>query len=367
MKQTFHNKGGGGIGGGLASEEWEQFYEYTGTGLKQFPLPEKRSNVLAEALDGLAAERRSHLPAQLANRFPMTPTELDSHRDTAADLRARMIALQEELDWECYRLYGVIDEDCRYGGRSPTDGLPPATPTDPAPDASDSTAADGHTPSHAPAPKAPADPDAPNTTATDELSLSEVPAPARVPATPADPDAPGTANRREPPPPAMAERISEVFGEEDRRHVNRTPVGDLPPAAPANPDIPNATAICEHSLSEVPTPTPTPAPATLAAPDTPDTANHREPPPLALGERAFEIVMARRMAAGELETTWFTRHGSTPITEPPARWPADYRILVERRIELIHSDRSIGLLEKPEYKRRWNVEPWHDQEQRAPP
>ena len=27
-----------------------------------------------------------------------------------------MIALQEELDWECYRLYGVIDEDCRYAG-----------------------------------------------------------------------------------------------------------------------------------------------------------------------------------------------------------------------------------------------------------
>ena len=75
--------------------------------------------------------------------------------------------------------------------------------------------------------------------------------------------------------------------------------------------------------------------------------------------------MARRMAAGELETTWFTRHGSTPITDPPAHWPADYRALVERRIELIHSDRSIGLLEKPEYKRRWNVEPWHDQERRA--
>ncbi|MEK8109795.1 hypothetical protein NKG94_45755 [Micromonospora sp. M12] len=26
-------------------------------------------------------------------------------------VRARMIALQEELDWEVYRLYGLIDED----------------------------------------------------------------------------------------------------------------------------------------------------------------------------------------------------------------------------------------------------------------
>ena len=46
-----------------------------------------------------------------------------------------------------------------------------------------------------------------------------------------------------------------------------------------------------------------------------------EPPPLQLGQRAFEIVMARKMAAGELQTTWFERHGSTPITELPADWP----------------------------------------------
>ena len=63
------------------------------------------------------------------------------------------------------------------------------------------------------------------------------------------------------------------------------------------------------------------------------------------------------MAAGEIETIWFTRHGSTPITELPAHWPADYRTLVERRIELIHGDRFIGLLEKPENKRRWNTDP----------
>ena len=27
-----------------------------------------------------------------------------------------MIAVQEELDWEVYRLYGLIDEDLTYGG-----------------------------------------------------------------------------------------------------------------------------------------------------------------------------------------------------------------------------------------------------------
>lgn len=90
-----------------------------------------------------------------------------------------------------------------------------------------------------------------------------------------------------------------------------------------------------------------------------------EPPPLKLGERAFEIVMARKMAAGELETTWFARHGSTPITDLPSHWPDDYRRLVERRIEVIESDRTIALIEQPEYKRRWNVEPFSEQQERA--
>ena len=89
------------------------------------------------------------------------------------------------------------------------------------------------------------------------------------------------------------------------------------------------------------------------------------PPRLALGERAFEVILARKLAANELETTWFARHGSTPITELPDHWPPGYCALVERRIRLIESDRFIGLVEQPEYKRRWNVEAWHDQEQRA--
>ena len=83
-------------------------------------------------------------------------------------------------------------------------------------------------------------------------------------------------------------------------------------------------------------------------------------PPVQLGERAFEIVMARKMAAGELQTTWFKRHGSTPITEIPSHWPAPYRTLVERRIKAIEDDASIGLIEQPEFKRRWNHEPWED-------
>jgi hypothetical protein len=59
------------------------------------------------------------------------------------------------------------------------------------------------------------------------------------------------------------------------------------------------------------------------------------------------------------------RHGSTPITQIPEHWPADYRDLVQRRLDLIESDRSIRLLETPEYKRRWATESWEKQVERA--
>ena len=216
LKQVAHNKGStvDARGARQTTDSFENFFQFNATKLKGIPLPAEHPDKLAEAIDRLAAERRTHLPAQLTDRFPLKPEELDAHCDAAASLQARMIALQEELDWECYRLYGLIYEDCRYAAGN------------------------------------------------------------------------GTGDRS-------------------------------------------------------------------------------EPPPLALGERAFEIVMARRMAAGDLETRWFERHGSTPITEIPAHWPEDYRALVARRIELIGSDRFVGLLERPEYKRRWNTEPWEDQERRA--
>jgi hypothetical protein len=81
-------------------------------------------------------------------------------------------------------------------------------------------------------------------------------------------------------------------------------------------------------------------------------------PNLVLGQRAFEIVMARRMELGELETQWFARHCSCRIAEIPKEWPEEYQRVVERRIEVIESDRNIGLIERPECKRRWQSEPW---------
>jgi Domain of unknown function (DUF7008) len=180
--------------------------------LQRFPLAVEKPLNFAIELDRLAQERQAHLPTQLAPSFPLSRVALDEHKRLAEALLGKMIALQEELDWRCYALYGLTEQDLCY----------------------------------------------------------------------------------------------------------RNPIG-----------------------------------------------NQSEPPELALSQRAFEIVMARQVAAGELETTWFQRHGSKPITDLPDHWPEDYKQLVELRIALIEHDTYINLIERPEYKRRWNIEPWEEQEHRA--
>ena len=207
LKQNSHNKGNGGIGGGIGDEDWEPRYEFTGTTLQDYPLPSVLPLERGRLLDLLAQELAAKAPQAVAARELPTASVLDAARAESRRMRAQMIAVQEELDWVAYRLYGLISDDLTYPG--------------------------------------------------DDL------------------------------------------------------------------------------------------------------------PGLALGERAFEIALARQVAAGEEETAWFTRHGSTPIIELPAHWPAAYRDLVQRRLDLIASDPAIRLLEKPEHKRRWASESWEKQQERA--
>jgi hypothetical protein len=87
--------------------------------------------------------------------------------------------------------------------------------------------------------------------------------------------------------------------------------------------------------------------------------------PLLQGQRAFEISLARRVSRGEEDTAWFARNKGTPTTELPREWPDDYKHLVERRIAVIETERNIGLVEAPENKRRWEFEPFEEQQARA--
>lgn len=204
MKQVCHNKGStvDGQGARQRTAPFEDFYQFNGTKLEQFPLPAERPLAMAQKLDALGQA----LPRVLADVLCGTPSAsaLFAAHTQHQNILAQMIFWQEELDWLCYRLYGVIEDSL---------------------------------------------------TAQDEVGLQ-------------------------------------------------------------------------------------------------------------LGQRAFELDLARKLAEGQA-TTWFERHRSTPICEPPAHWPSSYRQLVEKRLAAIEHNPSLRLIEQPEYKRRWNVAPWEEQVQAA--
>jgi len=206
LRQVSHPKSGSGVGRGVQDEPWENRYVFTSTTLEHFPLSEWSPLDRARRLDGLAQQLKKVVPSAACYRVP-TAGSLDATHERWSAIRSEMIAVQEELDWEVYRLYGLLDEDLTYPG--------------------------------------------------DDL------------------------------------------------------------------------------------------------------------PALALGERAFEVVLARKVAAGEEETSWFERHGSTPRTGLPDHWPAGYRELVARRIELIMERPDLALIERPECKRRWVTKTWAEQEREA--
>ena len=87
-------------------------------------------------------------------------------------------------------------------------------------------------------------------------------------------------------------------------------------------------------------------------------------PEINLGERAFEILMARLMAAGELRTTWFERHRSKPVTELYRGHPDfDVHALVA---ELVEDDsvpflpvlryKPNGLRKRAAWERTWDLQ-----------
>lgn len=209
MQQTLHNKGGPG-GGSSKDEKWHDFYEFSGTALKQFPIPNSFPTVLATRLDQEAQALRNCLPVAIIDRWNHNDDlaeQLRLGQEQANAIRLDMISLQEELDWRCYEYYDIWTD-------------------------------------------------------------------------------------------------SEVY---------------------------------EGSGYES----------------------------LELGQRAFEIHMARQICKGTLNTKWFEWLNIKPITELPEHWKESYRRMVERRIQAIEKNGQLALIERPDCKRRWESETWHDQEQRA--
>jgi hypothetical protein len=115
LKQVSHAKTGAdnssGGGNRWSPEPWYSFYEFTGTKLQEFPLPGAYPLERARLIDQLA-QRLSTVtpPAIAASGSPSRQRLAEAERDYHA-ARALMIAVQEELDWEIYRLYGLLDHD----------------------------------------------------------------------------------------------------------------------------------------------------------------------------------------------------------------------------------------------------------------
>jgi hypothetical protein len=114
MKQVFHCKGSQGVNEGMKSSLWEQFFEFDATKVKLFPVIETSKKVApyASELETLARERsRRSVRAVLDDGGWSDGATLRSALDDrhAADFNdlAKMIALQEEIDWLCYALYGL--------------------------------------------------------------------------------------------------------------------------------------------------------------------------------------------------------------------------------------------------------------------
>lgn len=84
------------------------------------------------------------------------------------------------------------------------------------------------------------------------------------------------------------------------------------------------------------------------------------PQAMRVGERPFEILLARAMADGQETSHWFDRHGTTPVTEIPSRWSKEYRAVAEARLEAIRSSPLLQVLERPDFKHRWVTPRWEE-------
>lgn len=120
-KQVFHNKGStvDQHGARQRTDAFEDFYEFTSTGLAKFPLPNKLPISTAKSLDNLACCYANGLPGKAIKSPIPSRQNLDVLRELLDGLRQDMISQQEELDWEIYTYYGLLNEDLRYQGSPP--------------------------------------------------------------------------------------------------------------------------------------------------------------------------------------------------------------------------------------------------------
>ncbi|MGP6174059.1 BREX-2 system adenine-specific DNA-methyltransferase PglX [Corynebacterium sp. A21] len=109
LKQNSHGKGIGGVNQESRHELFDEFFEFTGTTLKRFPLPAGNVTDRGRRLDELAQELAKWEPVAVFERStPSMETSDEAHAQWQR-IHNLMIAEQEELDWDVYHLYGLTD------------------------------------------------------------------------------------------------------------------------------------------------------------------------------------------------------------------------------------------------------------------
>ncbi len=111
LKQVSHNKGDSidSRGARVTGEAAFDTYEFTGTKLEQFPLPSSSPRELTRALDTQSQLLEQASPRVALEGAGSPRAALADAQSRWEDARGRMIALQEEIDWQVYAAYGLVD------------------------------------------------------------------------------------------------------------------------------------------------------------------------------------------------------------------------------------------------------------------
>src|SRR5690606_12091313 len=97
LKQVSHQKRGApNSGGGSSDQPWSFSYEFAGTKLQEFPLPDSLPLERAWELDALAQQLSLLEPSAVVEAGTPSRAGLNEARAEYFRIRSRMIALQEE-------------------------------------------------------------------------------------------------------------------------------------------------------------------------------------------------------------------------------------------------------------------------------
>ncbi len=130
-RQVLHSKGAQGVNEGHKAEEWEQFLEFSGTQIGKLPRSERDSQP-GSARPGDAGPcflPWIESPAALVERARLNGPSLEAVVEEAAQkdwkILGKMIAVQERIDFEVYRLFGI---DAATHGARPSEIEPGSRP-----------------------------------------------------------------------------------------------------------------------------------------------------------------------------------------------------------------------------------------------